>query len=55
MACAYVGTTFMPPLFGVLGAKMSYELFPLFIGLLLVIMIFMVIFLYKKTGKREAR
>lgn len=52
MACAYVGTTFMPPLFGLLGAKMSYSLFPIFIGVLLLIMIFMVIHLYKKTGER---
>lgn len=55
MACAYVGTTFMPPLFGVLGAKMSYGLFPFFVGLLLLIMIFMVILLYKKTGTREGQ
>ena len=55
MACAYVGTTFMPPLFGVLGAKMSYGLFPFFVGILLLIMIFMVILLYKKTGTREGQ
>ncbi|MCL2010497.1 MAG: MFS transporter [Synergistaceae bacterium] len=50
MACAYVGTTFMPPLFGVLGARVSFKLFPFFIGLLLLLMIFLVMFLYKKTG-----
>jgi len=55
MACAYVGTTFMPPLFGILGAKMSYGLFPFFVGILLLIMILMVILLYKKIGMREGQ
>ena len=53
MACAYMGTTLMPPLFGLLGAKVSYGLFPVFLGLLLLLMIVMVIQLYKKTGARE--
>jgi len=50
MACAYVGTTLMPPLFGLLGAKFSYGLFPAFIGLLLLIMVFMVILLFSMTA-----
>lgn len=52
MACAYVGTTFMPPLFGFLGARMGYGLFPFFVGGLLLTMIFMVIFLYKKADAK---
>lgn len=55
MACAYVGTTFMPPLFGLLGSKVSYGLFPAFLGVLLLLMIFMVIQLYKKTGAKNGR
>jgi len=55
MACAYVGTTFMPPLFGLLGANISYGLFPVFLGVLLMLMIFMVIQLYKKTSMREGQ
>ncbi len=54
MACAYVGTTFMPPLFGLLGANISYGLFPVFLGVLLLIMVFMVSQLYKKTAARRA-
>jgi len=55
MACAYVGTTFMPPLFGLLGANISYGLFPVLIGALLLLMIFMVIQLYKKTNVKEGQ
>jgi len=43
------------PLFGVLGTKMSYGLFPFFVRLLRLIMIFIVILLYKKTGTREGQ
>ncbi|MDR1754285.1 MAG: MFS transporter [Eubacterium sp.] len=48
MACAYTGTTFIPPLFGILGSKLSYGIFPFFVVLLLLIMIFMTVLLYKK-------
>jgi fucose permease len=52
MACAYVGTTFAPPLFGFLGAKTSYGLFPFFVAGLLVLMAAMVTLLYR--GKMAA-
>ncbi len=51
MACAYVGTTLIPPLFGLLGVNMSYGLLPVFLGVLLLLMIFMVIQLYKQTSE----
>jgi fucose permease len=50
MACAYVGTTCMPPLFGLLGANISYGLFPVFLGVLLVLMVLMISQLYKKAN-----
>ncbi len=53
MACAYVGSTCMPPLFGLLGAKVSYGLFPVYIGVLLLLMMGLVMRLYKITGARE--
>lgn len=53
MACAYVGTTLMPPLFGLIGARISYSLFPAFIGLLLLIMVVMVALLYKKRDAEK--
>ena len=48
MASAYVGSTFMPPLFGLIGSKLGYGLFPYFLGLMLIIMIVMVSYIYKK-------
>lgn len=53
MACAYVGSTFMPPLFGFLGAKLGYGLFPFYLAVLLALMVFMVVRIYsKKTGEK---
>lgn len=42
MACAYVGTTFMPLFFGMLAAYTSYTLFSVYLGILLLLMIAMV-------------
>lgn len=40
MAFAYTGTTFMPPLFGILGQKISFAFFPIVILFFICIMIF---------------
>lgn len=42
MACAYVGSTFMPPIFGFLATHIGYGLFPFFIGAVLILMFVMV-------------
>jgi fucose permease len=42
MASAYIGTTLMPILFGWLASHLSFTIFPIFIGIMLVIKIFMV-------------
>ncbi|MGL5436451.1 MAG: MFS transporter [Lachnospiraceae bacterium] len=54
MACAYVGTTFMPPLFGMIAAKVSYQLFPFFVGGLLLLMIAMVGISLKTVSERRS-
>ena len=41
MGCAYIGITFMPALFGLIASKLGYQTFPYFLGLVLVVMIFM--------------
>ena len=41
MASAYVGTTLMPPLFGVIAKSVSIELLPVYLALLLATMVFM--------------
>jgi len=42
MASAYVGTTLMPPIFGWLASYLSFGIFPIFIGIILLLMIVMV-------------
>ena len=42
MASAYIGTTFMPPLFGLLAAHVHIGLFPLYLLLLTALMLLMV-------------
>ncbi len=42
MACAYVGSTVMPPLFGVLAAHISHSILPIYLLLLLILMVVMV-------------
>lgn len=39
MACAYVGSTFMPPLFGTLAARISIWLYPVFLLVFEVLMV----------------
>ena len=41
MACAYVGTCFMPPIFGVIGDYISMSLFPVYMLVILLVMIVM--------------
>jgi fucose permease len=48
MASAYIGTTFMPPLFGRIAAHNGFIIFPLFIGALLLLKIIMTETLNKK-------
>ena len=49
MASAYIGTTFMPPLFGQITSILNFKVFPLFIGAILVFNIIMVEILNKKV------
>lgn len=49
MASAYIGTSFMPPLFGLLAHHVSIALFPAFLGLALILMAAMYHALETKT------
>jgi fucose permease len=48
MAGAYIGTTFIPPLFGRMASFTSFNIFPLFLGLVLAINVLMIEILNKK-------
>lgn len=53
MASAYIGTTFIPPLFGVLASKTSYLILPFFTGTLLILMFMMIQFLNKRVDEKN--
>lgn len=42
MACAYVGSTFMPPLFGLIAEHVNIKLYPFYLSIFVIIMILMV-------------
>lgn len=42
MACAYVGSTFMPPIFGLIAEYVSIKFYPLYLLLFVIIMVIMV-------------
>ena len=50
MASAYVGTSLMPPLFGLIANHVSIWLFPIYLMLILIVMIFMHERLLKRAG-----
>lgn len=54
MASAYAGSTFMPPLFGLLAGKIGLNILPLFIGFFFVLMIFMIERTYNTVSKKPA-
>lgn len=42
MACAYVGSTFIPPIFGLLAENISIQLYPFYLMIFVVLMVVMV-------------
>ncbi len=54
MACAYVGSAFMPPLFGILASFFGYGLFTPYIFTLLILLILGVKSLYFKVKKNHS-
>lgn len=51
MASAYVGSTFMPPVFGLIANHIDMRLMPLYMGLLFVLMVAMIAKTQKVCGK----
>lgn len=54
MACAYVGSTFMPPVFGFIAEHISIRFYPLYLLLFVAIMVMMVEKLNKVSKKEKA-
>ena len=53
MASAYIGTTFMPPIFGQLASFIDFRIFPLFIGIILIAKIILTETLNRKIDKKQ--
>ncbi|KAE9633161.1 MAG: hypothetical protein PWP07_1624 [Epulopiscium sp.] len=53
MACAYVGSTFMPPLFGILANYIGYSFMPFYAGIILIIMVIAVKTLNKQIDGKK--
>jgi fucose permease len=52
MASAYIGTTLMPPIFGQIASSINFNIFPVFIGIVLIIQIIMVEVLNRKIDRK---
>jgi fucose permease len=53
MASAYIGTTLMPPIFGYLASFISFNIFPVFIGIILIVKIIMMEILNRKINAKK--
>jgi fucose permease len=55
MASAYIGSTLMPPIFGWLASHIGFTIFPIFIGLILILKIIMIEVLNRKVDNQQPR
>jgi fucose permease len=55
MAGAYIGTTFMPPLFGQIASFAGFTVFPLFLGFVLIMSVIMIEIVNKKVDKNKGK
>ena len=54
MACAYCGTTFMPPLIGLVTSRISMALYPFALLFFLILMLVMCEWLFKVKNREKA-
>lgn len=55
MASAYVGSTFVPPIFGVLGNLLGFEIMPFYLAAFFILMICMTEYTFRITSKVFSR
>ena len=53
MSSAYIGSTFMPPLFGLLGNRISFAILPLYLALFVILMVSMTETTFRVTEGRH--
>ena len=54
MAGAYVGSTFVPPLFGVLGRAVGFDVLPVYLIVFVILMLVMIELTFRSAKKRAA-
>ena len=54
MASAYVGSTFMPPLFGLRGNTVGFWIMPIFLSVFIVLMAVMITVMFRLTAKSKS-
>ena len=55
MASAYVGATFIPPLFGFLGRWLGYGIMPVYLIIFVVLMVFMTERTFRLTAQKNSK
>ena len=55
MASAYIGSTFMPPLFGILGNALDFNIMPIYLVIFLTLIFFMIIISFNIKEKESKK
>ena len=55
MASAYVGTTFMPPLFGLIGNAIGFKIMPIYLLLFVMLMVVMILIAFNLAKKNQEK
>ena len=54
MSCAYVGTTFMPPLFGYLGNSIGFNIMPIYLLIFAILLLIFIEIMFRLTKKNTS-
>ena len=55
MASAYIGTTFMPPLFGLLGSLIGFKIMPLYLIIFVILLVAMILITFKIADNNKTK
>ena len=55
MASAYIGTTFMPPLFGLLGSLIGFKIMPLYLIIFVILLVVMILITFKIADNNKTK
>ena len=55
MASAYIGSTFMPPLFGLIGNSISFKILPIYLFFFLALLVSMILITFKIANNNKSK